>query len=322
MNRPRKRDRHLPPCVYLHHGAYWLVKANRWTRLSADYGEALAVYARLAGAPDGSVAALIDEVHRAAVAKLRPNTAATYKAAADKVKSAFADFRAADVRPHHVAKFLDHYASTPAAANRARQILKQALALAVRRGLVDRNPVTEVARLEMAKRDRYLTDAEYQAIRAQAPEPLRCIMDLLYLTAERIGDVLKIREAQITADGIEVDQEKTGKRLLHAWTPDLRAAVAAARALHGTRRLYLLAQRNGRPRGYRGVRYHWDLACKRAKVADAHIHDLRAKALTDARKQGLDPQRLAGHTSAGTTLGYLRDRERDVVVGPSFTMRK
>jgi integrase len=116
-----------------------------------------------------------------------------------------------------------------------------------------------------------------------------------------------------------VDQRKTGKRLLIAWSADLRAAVESARALHGDhRRLWLLAQRNGRPRSYYGVRDLWDRACERAGVTDARLHDLRAKALTDAKRQGHDAQALAGHATEATTVRYLRGRERDVVEGPAL----
>ena len=58
--RPRKTDRHLPPCVYLRHGAYYLVRRGKWTRLAADLPEALKEYARLHAQPSGGMAALID----------------------------------------------------------------------------------------------------------------------------------------------------------------------------------------------------------------------------------------------------------------------
>ena len=58
--RPRKTDRHLPPCVYLRHGAYYLVRRGKWTRLAADLPEALKEYARLHAQPSGGMAALIE----------------------------------------------------------------------------------------------------------------------------------------------------------------------------------------------------------------------------------------------------------------------
>ena len=49
MNRPRKKDRHLPACVFQRHGAIWYVKRGKWTRLgpTSDLAGALAEYARI-----------------------------------------------------------------------------------------------------------------------------------------------------------------------------------------------------------------------------------------------------------------------------------
>ncbi|WP_295441279.1 tyrosine-type recombinase/integrase [uncultured Thiodictyon sp.] len=204
-------------------------------------------------------------------------------------------------------------------ANRLRAVLKLAFDLAVRAGQVDSNPVISIAPYPNHKRDRYLTDAEYRAIWTAAPPALRAIMDLAYLTGQRISDVLGIHESDITPDGIDFRQQKTGKRLTITWsTPGLRAAVDTARALHPTRKLLLLGQRNGKVRGYKAVRGLWDRACQAAEVTDAHLHDIRAKSATDAKRQGLDPQRLMGHTTPGHTNRYLRGRDSDLVTGPSF----
>gem|GEM_PF-4320726 len=44
--RPHKQNRHLPACLYLKHGAYWLVKQGKWHSLGRDYTEALQRYAK------------------------------------------------------------------------------------------------------------------------------------------------------------------------------------------------------------------------------------------------------------------------------------
>ena len=50
------------------------------------------------------------------------------------------------------------------------------------------------------------------------------------------------------------------------------------------------------------------------------FHDIRAKSITDAEAQGLDPQRLAGHTTAKQTETYLRSKRTDKIrpVEPRF----
>ena len=53
--RPRKHNKHLPPCVYIKHGAYYYVKAGRWHPLGRDLREALLTYARLASASTSGI---------------------------------------------------------------------------------------------------------------------------------------------------------------------------------------------------------------------------------------------------------------------------
>jgi integrase len=81
--------------------------------------------------------------------------------------------------------------------------------------------------------------------------------------------------------------------------------------------LYLFStKRGGRPYSYRTVHDMWARACERAGVADATPHDLRAKSLTDAKRQGLDPQALGGHSTEAMTLRYIRDKATVVALGP------
>jgi len=56
----------------------------------------------------------------------------------------------------------------------------------------------------------------------------------------------------------------------------------------------------------------------KAGLADIHVHDFRAKAITDAKKQGHDPQALAGHSTEAQRVRYLHDKEIPLVYGPSF----
>src|SRR6266853_2263407 len=59
--RQRKVDRHLPPCVYQKHGAYWLVRPGKWHRLGTNLLTALAEYGRGITEPKGGMADLIEE---------------------------------------------------------------------------------------------------------------------------------------------------------------------------------------------------------------------------------------------------------------------
>jgi integrase len=306
--------------MHLKSGRYYYVFRNKWVGLSRDYHDALVEYAKLTRPAQSGMQELLD----AFIADIRPtvarSTLRTYACAADKLRSAFREFAPHQVKPMHVAQVLDHHKATPAMANIMRNVLKQAFAQAVRSGLAETNPVRDIKPFKEHKRDRYLTAAEFAAIRAQATPTLAAIMDVCYITGQRIGDVLAIRYADITDDGLYFKQQKTGNRLRVEMTEDLRQAVDAARALHkSVKGLTLFHTRQGKPFAYWTIRTLWNRATAAAGIEDAHIHDIRARAATDAKAQGLDSRALLGHTTEGAHNRYLRSKEvptvRPVKVG-------
>lgn len=319
MNRPRKHKGPYPPCFYPKHGAYYLVKANKWTRLGTDLGLALAEYARLMEtARVGGMPALIDSALSLITPGLAKTTRTQYAGAAEVLKRKLRQFEPHEVKGRHVAAIMESLASTPNMANRILSVLRQVFDYAVKRQLIDDNPCNRIPRHHEAKRTRLLSDDEWQAIHAKAGPRLRVIMELQYLTGQRIGDVLSIRRSQLTDEGITFEQQKTGARLLVRWSPDLRAAVAAANALSSVQALTLLRGRDGGPPDYRSVAAQWAKACEAAGVKDARLNDGRAMSATAARRQGQDAQALLGHTSAAMTARYLRERGTPEVSGPTI----
>jgi len=84
----RKTDKHLPPCVYRKHGAYYLVRANRWRRLGTTLSEALAEYARLCDTPGDTMPALLDRAYAEAIRRgVSDSTRAQYEVATRKLKA-------------------------------------------------------------------------------------------------------------------------------------------------------------------------------------------------------------------------------------------
>ena len=75
--------------------------------------------------------------------------------------------------------------------------------------------------------------------------------------------------------------------------------------------LSLFCNRKGQPYTEGGFNSIWRRLVKRSGVNDAHFHDIRAKAITDAKEQaGLDyAQTLAGYQSRNTTEGYVKARD-------------
>ena len=321
--RPRKKDRHLPSCVYLRHGAHWLVKRGKWIRLGADLTTALAEYARHQAHEHGGMPEVIDQALPAILKDKAPATVAQYAIAARRLQDILAEFAPQQVTQRDVVQILAHLEDTPAAANRLLVVLRLVFNWALRAGLVDANPCVGVPRIRMKARTRRIEVSEFEAVKDQAGDLLAVIMDLCYLTGQRIGDVLMIRRADLRDEGVYVEQQKTKVRVLIAWNPELAAAVERAKALHtGIASLYLLPGTNGDAPRYGTIYAQWKKATAKAGVKNANIHDLRAMSGTEAEQQGLDPQKLLGHKDASMTRRYLRDRTVKVVQGPSIGQSK
>lgn len=315
--RPRKHDRHLPPCVYLRHGAFYLVKAGKWTRLGADLPTALAEYARRIAQPTGGMAALIEEALPDIVADKRPATVKLYTLAARQLQRILVEFSPEQVTPQVVAQLRRGLRDTPVMANKCVMVLKMVFYWALENGQATSNPAVGAAKYKERARTRRVTLDEFAAIRQHASPRLQVVMDLCYLTGQRIGDVLKIRRGDLLDAGVYVRQQKTGAELTVAWSPDLRAAVERAKAQHGS-----VARMRLIPWAYRTMHQDWTAAVKAAGVEHCTLHDLRAMSASDTKRQGGNAQALLGHTNPRMTERYLRDSDVPVVSGPALGQQK
>ncbi|ANN71513.1 integrase [Bordetella bronchialis] len=318
--RTRTKDRHLPPCVYRKHGALWLVKKGKWQRLGSesDLHGALQEYARLVAAPTDGMVALIDKALPAVTEGRAPATVKQYQYCAQLLKEVFADFRPEQVRHGDIVQMMDGFKDRQAIANRMLTVLRLVFRWALDRELVQADPTVSVQRFKQTARERLISDREFAAIYQHAAPWLQCVMDLCYLTGQRIGDVLKIERGHLQEEGVFIEQQKTGKKLIVGWTPELREAVERAKKTVGQVQAmtYILAGRRGRLRAHTNVWRAFKLAAERAGVENVTLHDLRAMAGTEAERQGIDPTALLGHTDRRTTRIYLRDRSAKVVASP------
>ena len=306
--------------MYFKHGAYWLVKKGKWTRLGDDLAAALGEYAKTVEAPQGGMAQLIEKVYQHHCPSLAKNTREQYRQAADRLSEIFKNFAPSQVKSKHVAAMKVSMADTPNMCNRMISFLRVVFGYAVEWQLVESNPCVGVKRHAEAKRERLLSDSEWSAIHDKAGPRLRIIMELQYLTGQRISDVLSIRRNQITDDGIEFKQQKTKAKVLVRWSRQLRATVAAAEALsaHKPPALTLLRGRyNGAP-DYKSVYDQFKAAALAAGIDDASVNDGRAKSATTANAQGKSAQALLGHTSPAMTARYLRDRSATQARSPNI----
>ncbi|MDP4300384.1 tyrosine-type recombinase/integrase [Leptothrix discophora] len=255
------------------------------------------------------------------------------------IRAAFVEFRAGQVTPADVAAYLAPLRRQPRNHNAHRAQLRELMRYAELQGWrpPGSNPVLAVRTMATPARTRYLSDSEIRRIKVGAMRgkdgaltrsgPMLCaLIDVLYLTGQPIGDVLglEVGDVEVGAKVVTFRRSKvahsTGSAVSIEISPRLRAAfdrLLAVRASVGRELLHraLVVTQDGSPARYDGVKTAWQRALERSGVRDAHIHDLKAKALTDTeRRRGMREARKMGqHSTEKQTAAYVRARSADVV---------
>ena len=330
----RKTD--LPKRVYVRDNSYWHVAADGkkrvWTKLGRVKDGLPAMYRALA---DLIKADVVDDTMPQVIADWMRDVASTHtkKTQADDtfrarvMTESFREFRACDVKPPAVVEFLRHFRDKPRTHNAYRAAVREIMRYAEERGFREpgTNPVDSLRTMSVKARSRYITDSELRRIKVAAmvgkdglrtrSGPMICaLIDLAYLTGQRIGDLLTLEWSQVGKDGIAFAPAKvagsTGARIVIAWSPKLRAAIDRIRSFKRRHLRIVVTTQEGQPYTYWGASTAWRRAVERAGVADCHFHDLRAKALTDMEKKGgmQQARRMGGHSTEQQTSDYVRNK--------------
>ncbi|MBX3629348.1 MAG: tyrosine-type recombinase/integrase [Nitrosomonas sp.] len=309
----RKTNLHLPPRMYLYEGKrrktyYTITAANERINLGHDLA---AAKRKLLEIEEGRpVAGTINELIDRYIKEVSPKKAArTHK---DEISSArllnnvFGKMKPADLRPMHVAKYLDMRGKTaPVRANREKALLSHMFSMAMRWGIVDSNPCRGVARNTETPRDRFVTDAElknfidYAESLGETGQLMARTAWLAYLTGQRRGDLLKLRLDMLTDEGILIRQSKNGARVIIEWTSALHDCVSSLRALpRPVSGMFLICNRSGQTYTDSGFKAMWGrimTAWSGLGNERFHFHDLRAKAITKMVDDGRQARDLSGH---------------------------
>ena len=161
-------------------------------------------------------------------------------------------------------------------------------------------------------RSRYIADAEFDQVKAQAHFTVIDAMDLALLTGQRPADVLKLKRTDIRDGALWIVQNKTGQRLGVEVTGELAAVIT--RIAERPRRAisaWLIQDENGQPLTQFALRSRFDKARTLAKV-DFQFRDIRAKAATDTGDLA-HSQSLLGHKNREMTEHYVKARKGDRV---------
>jgi integrase len=322
--------------VHQKHGAFHYVYKGKWTRLATNIADAFLALSKVIAAQGGqregpmSMPQLLAHALPVITAGKSKGTEIQYAWAIKTLTASFEKFTVEQVEPKHIYAMRRQLRGQPAKFNLYLSVIRLALELAVEDGVIKSSPALEVSPLQTVRRDRYITHEEYATIYRQASPLLQIVMELAYRTGQRIQDVLRIELAQLVDQGIWFLPQKTrrmGKKIIVAWTPELREAVQRARDLSGkvqpiTR--YLLPMRKGQAMRYDMLRTEWAQTVAASGVPKANLNDLRAKAASDLETEaGLLPgqglanaQALLAHSASSTTKIYTRNRQATLVHGP------
>lgn len=106
----------------------------------------------------------------------------------------FKNIAVAGVTAKQIRTFLARWISNPKYYNNFKSLLSRMFADVVAEGLRDMNPVVEIARRPVAKRNVYTPLDHYLSITAEMAEWESKACDLIYLISHRPGDVLRLRD--------------------------------------------------------------------------------------------------------------------------------
>jgi integrase len=329
----------LPPRVHEKNGSYYLVTKNKWRRLSRVKQGLPEMYRALAeltdkGFENTAVPSLIANWMKEVSVRHAKSTQANDSYMCRTISEAFAEFDVKDVKPTDVTIFLKSFKDMPRSYNGYRSHLRELMRFAEEIGWRDpgTNPVDPVRTMAKKARNRYITDSELRRIKIGAvysnPHPtlgyrtknrsglmLCALIDMAYLTGQRIGDLLTMEWSEIGSHGILFEPSKvagsTGAKVLIEWSPKLRNVVERLKVLKRrdiTR--WMFTTQVGQQFTYSGASTAWKRAVKRAGVIGVHFHDIRAKALTDVdESRGIgQAQRMGGHSTQTQTADYVRHK--------------
>lgn len=314
MGRPRLHNKHLPANMQFKHGAYYFT-GETWVRLGKTYSEALTKYAQLFAVDtsvqtvQGMVWAYIEHKRP----KLAASTIAGYERSAANVCAVFGHMAPEKVETPDLYRYLTKKNNVQA--NRDKALLSAAYSWHRLNGYKGPDPTKRMQyRNEEKPRDRYVTDAELDAIIAAASPKLGCIARFIELTGMRQGDALRVRIVDLDDEGFTYWNSKSKKMQGLERSEALDAVIDEAKRLwRRFGREYLFesnpkgkhAKRGIGPYTPSGLRALWRTARAKAGLDDVRLHDLRAKAGSD---KGTDEEAAAllGHGDIKVTRKHYR----------------
>jgi integrase len=215
----------------------------------AAYESAIAANAPLPGAgrhKEGTIGALVVGFYRSALfANLKPSSQRPYRLVLDKFAQEDGHRLVRDMPRRAAIAIIQEIGETkPGMANLSAKIMRRLFAYAIKLELRNDNPF---AGIEAYKGGTHHTWSEDEIAAFESRWPIgtreRLAFDLLLYTGQRVGDVAKMRRADLVNGAIRVTQQKTGAKVEIPFHPNLLRSLKA----YPANGLMLIGSKNGRP---------------------------------------------------------------------------
>lgn len=334
MGRRRKSNPHFPKNVYLQAGAirykvpaeYRERLGRSWIKLGTTEDEMWAEYGKLQAGLNsaGGMQILFTRYRNEIIPTKAPRTQEDNLRHIVLLEQVFGDMEPGHVtRAMGIAYLRRRGAQAKTQAKQEFALLRHVMTCAVDWGAggMRVNPLlgTEVNKiLQIKVRERVPEMWELLAVKKHGGEMIGLWIDMRYQTGLDQAVLLHLPVPRLDRDGIPVRRNKTHKRGMIEWTPDLRTTVTRILEMNRVQGLSLFCNSRGRPIKQRTFQSRWREAVKKAiKAGDLlenfHENDIRSKFATDSEElYGHDATDQLLHSSAGAKKHYVHRRQTKI----------
>lgn len=246
---------------------------------------------------------------------MRPQTVRSYQQSVRRILPEFKGKFLDEITRRDIAKFeaKERKRVSPSKVNHYRAALSGIFKVAIRHDWIETNPCRDLDPIKLDnKRFRYLSPAEWRAIRQHIPEPFLSIAEVSLLRGMRLGEIVNLEWRDINEDRDEIVIRDSKNRLPRAIP--LEGAREVFRRQPANGRL-IFPGRFGRPLRVDNASARINAAAKDAGIEDFTAHDLRHTYASWYVQRGGDLYRLQlilGHKSPTMTQRYAHLRTDDL----------
>jgi len=236
--------------------------------------------------------------------------------------------KALDISKARVGQFITARLAAGAAPATVRyevRVLNAAFSAAIKEDMLTVRPGFEVPAVQNVRTD-FLSAADFTALLLELAEYLRPLVLFYFLTGWRRSEGLGLtweavdwESQEIRLAGTDTKSAKP-KSFPFAQAPELKQLLATQWKQRNGEYIF---HREGKQITQGQLRYGWLVACKRAGIADSHVHDLRRCAARNFRLAGVDEGTIM--SLCGWTTRAMFDRynivdaaDRAAAVGKRF----